>query len=476
MELIPNISDIPKWGGGLLTVLAAIIASYKFFIQRPNVELHAELEHDGVVLEEGVVTANPVFHLVNRGTRYAEDVYLEMSLPTWNFGEGQNVSSVNVEVSVKEDNQDEDTEAEVDFFTALHQYLINAIEEDEDQEKEKTRTSELDFEDSILETRHDDMRYFGAPGEINQIIVDDLIYEGAEFRLFSTTVELERFHDYRLEYKIGCRTYGPRTGSIGFEVGYDEIQINHNHPNPWWSRLQDIPSKLLANHESLEVWVSRTELEFHRASFFEILAIPSAEITVGWDCPGDVTVQAKATIYLGEKDRKNIVGTMQFSAYSLTPNDVWETIAPRRKRTNQLKVQTPYRALRQVPLLLSPRYPPYPLDPENQLQIDWSIDYSPTTKGNHSGIKIVDSKLLRSSAGETERVSVEGTIENNNFRERGFFLIVKFYAENGSVISTQYKQMTVSSESQAEFRIPGRLLRSQESRIEDYEFEFIRSL
>jgi hypothetical protein len=36
--------------------------------------------------------------------------------------------------------------------------------------------------------------------------------------------------------------------------------------------------------------------------------------------------------------------------------------------------------------------------------------------------------------------------------------------------------MTVQAESQSEFRIPARLIGNQESRIEEYEFEIIRSL
>jgi|AntDeeMinimDraft_4_1070355.scaffolds.fasta_scaffold05716_2 hypothetical protein len=476
MILVSNIPNSFKWLGAIVTGLAAIITAYKFFIRRPNIKLQAELINDGLVLEEGLVTAHPVFHLANHGLRYAEDAYLEVSLPTWNFGEGQKAPSVDVNVSVDQENKKTKEKSDVNFFTALHQYLINSLEDEKEQENNGTDTGELVFEDSVLETRHDNTRYIGAPGEINQIFIDDLVYEGTKFRLFSTEIELERFRNYSLEYEVSCRTYGPRKGSIEFEVGYDEIQIYHNHPKPWWARVQNILTEIPFNTGILEVRLNRTRVEFQQVSFFEVLAFPVAEVGVDRHCSNTVTVRAKATVYLGKKNSENIIGTLKFWAYALNPGDIWETIAPNRKITNQFKTQTPHRGLQQIPLVLSPRTPPYTLNPKNELQIDWSIDYHTTTKGDQSGLEIVDSKLVCNTTGRFERVSVRGTLANHNPRERGLFIIAKFFDKNGYVITTPYKQMTVQAESQSEFRIPARLIGNQESRIEEYEFEIIRSL
>lgn len=122
---------------GLVTgIIVTVIAVYKFVIQRPRLQLTAE--HNRDFFYGDLVRTNLQFFISNHGLRYAEDVYIEIYLPDWNFGEPRRKIEIGTTVSTIEDGErtvhetygshhDPDSEILTMVRTIIHYLTLMAI-------------------------------------------------------------------------------------------------------------------------------------------------------------------------------------------------------------------------------------------------------------------------------------------------------------------------------------------------------------
>ncbi|SER51489.1 hypothetical protein [Natrinema salaciae] len=463
LPLLLNAPEIPnsiKWLGAILAAIAAIITAYRFFLQRPKLQLLVDKDRD-IVLDNQVVS-HPTFKIVNRGNAPAHDVYFDIRAPTWNFGEEQKGGALKVEVSV-------DDTAEADDETT----------ESDDSNGQESEYAPLSFEDSPLTVDHNFMTYFGRPGEINQMFIDDTIYSDVSFRIFSTKLKLERFRTYGLEYKVGCQTYGPRKGTIEFEVGYDSININHQPPRFWRAWLRKIKQPLDNLSPDPYAWIRKAEIKTQRASFFHELVRPFAEVQVVGSPNEYFSLNAKATVYLDETEPESTIGTVTFNENGLSGGEIAEIRREDGKyRLPTTRFESDHSNFRQMPFIVSPHFPsPKPLT-SSRIEIDWEVELSPVEKGDFRGLSIENDNITgrdQPNAGHRP-VRVSGNIANKNNQSRGIFVVVKFYTEDDRVVSTNHTEVGVSPRDSTEFNVSPRLPREQELRIDDYEIIMQRSI
>lgn len=461
--LLLNAPEIPnsiKWLGAILAAIAALITAYRFFLQRPKLQLLVNKDRD-MVLDNQVVSY-PTFKIANRGNAPAHDVYFDMSAPTWNFGEEQKGGALKVEVSVRDTAETDDATAESD-----------------DSESQESEYAPLSFEDSPLSVDHNFMTYFGRPGEVNQMFIDDTIYSDVSFRIFSTTLKLERFRTYSLEYKIGCQTYGPRKGTIEFEVGYDSIDVDHQPPRFWRAWLRKIKQPLDHLSSDPYAWVRKAEIEAKSVSFFHELVRPFAEVQVVGNPDEYFSLDAKATICLDKTEPESTIGTVTFHENGLTGGEIAEIRREDGKyRLPTTQFESDYSNFRQIPFIFSPAFPSTKPLTSSRIEIDWEVELSPVEKGDFRGLSIEDDSITGKDQPNSGHrpVRVSGKIVNENNQARGIFVVVKFYTEDGLVVSTNHTEVGVSPLDSTEFNVHPRLPREQELRIDDYEIIMQRSI
>ena len=175
---LQQLSDFLVAVAPIAGAIAAIIAIYRFFIKQPALVLEADVKSTSADRPFHTVHTTPTLFLSNEGRDFAEDAYLEMDLPDWDF------------------------------------------EQEEDDENIST----------FLDVTDDRTGYLGSPRRLYQVTVDKPIQPREKYKMFFGGAELERNRRYELNYTISCRSHGPREGSIKFHVGHHEVTIENNYP------------------------------------------------------------------------------------------------------------------------------------------------------------------------------------------------------------------------------------------------------
>lgn len=461
-----NTSALPnsiKWVGAILAAIAAIITAYRFFLKRPKLQLL--VDKDRAIVIDNQVVSHPTFIIANLGNAPAHDVYFDIRAPTWNFGEEQKGGALKVEVSVADTAEDDDHDGETT--------------ESNDSEGQDQGDATLTFEDSPLTVDHNFRTYFGRPGEINQMFIDDTIYSDVSFRIFSTKLKLERYRSYSLKYKVGCQTYGPRKGTIEFNVGHDSININHHPPRFWRAWLQKIKQPLDKLSPDPHARVNKAKIKTQRASFFHELVRPFAEVQVVGSSDEYFSLDAKATVYLDEIEPGATLGTVTFYESGLSGGDIAE-IRRENGKTNSLttEFESDYWNFRQIPFVISPDFPTAKPLTSSRIVIDWEVELTPVKKGDFRGLSIENDSITgRDQPNVGHRpVRVSGQIVNENNQSRGIFVVVKFYTQDDRVVSTNHTELGLAPRESTEFNVNSRLPQEQELRIDDYEIIMQRSI
>ncbi|WP_254547361.1 hypothetical protein [Halomarina pelagica] len=450
---------------GLFGLITALIAIYKFVIQRPRVLLEVE-GRDSFLRDDGI-HSGLTFKLANRGLRYAEDVYIELRADDWGFGEQRRRREWTVTSSATDPVDEDDTES------AEGEGSDN---EDKPDETDEATDSERAV-DTVLNVRHDIQTYFLAPGEIDHIFVDDLLYNGSEFSIFYGDVHLEQFRTYELEYAIGCRTYGPRRGKVEIEVGYDDIEIRNRRPRFWrsWGAtvakigaglktagIAVLDSTLETDVRRSEVSFLRTEIETTSDSPTEIRMAPVANLCLPPRLDGRRSVEAKATLYVQSESAEEIIGTVTFSAFSLLPGARWETRPPRRQhRTNLFDYNIEYGEGYSAPALPVVLTCSEEVDERPELRAEWEVDSRPPRTGDLRGLEVAECEYR-----ERDHAAV-GEIRNENSVDVTLFAIAHFYTEDDTVLTTPYQEVTIEADGEEGFRIGTGLVAEQRDRITD---------
>lgn len=451
---------------GLFGLLTALIATYKFVIQRPRVLLEVE-GRDSILRDDGI-HSGLTFTLANRGLRYAEDVYVELRADDWGFGEQRRRREWRVTTSAA-DSADED-EADSDDGE-------RSAADDEPDEAEDDDTATDRAVDTVLDVRHDIQTYFLAPGEINHIFVDDLLYNGSEFSVFYGDIHLEPLRTYELKYAVGCRTYGPRRGTVVIEAGYDDLEIRNRRPRFWraWAAtVSKIVGDLCAagvgvldsvpgvDARRSDARLLETEVETTSDSPTEFRLTPVATVWLPRWLDGPRTVEAKATMYLREDSAEELIGTVTFSAFSLQPGTRWETRPPRRQhRTNLLDYNIEYGEGYADPALPVVLTLAEPADEPPELRAEWEVDARPPRTGDQRGLAVTDCEFR-----EQNHAAV-GTIRNENSVDVTVFAIAHFYSSDGTVLTTPYEEVTIAAGGEESFHIGSGLSPDHRERITD---------
>ena len=469
--------------------IVAVIAAYKFVIQRPRLQLIAKHTQD--FFHDDLVRTNLQFMLSNRGFRFAEDAYLELHLPDWNFGGPKRKIEIGATVSTVEDGErvvhetygshhNPDKEGEEDQSSngaEANNHLSNSNNSSEDE------NSQIGTADSVLDLRHDLQTRFLAPGEKNHIFINDILYNGNEFNIFAGEAKIEQFRKYTIEYSVGCRTYGPRKGEITIESRYDDIIISHNHPR-FYDAWRDIIVKLLKDFLSFStsvihkrtgvdlskktVSVDSSILEQEDESDTERHITPVAQIEVSSKVNDLQTVTAKLFLIENTEAGKAIAGSVTFHAQALSPGALWETRAPRRQhRSHLIDYSIEYResyasSALPVGVVRDNAEESYPV-----IEAEWEVESSDTDRGNLRGLSKKDCILNKMDGSPGHRpVSVEGKLVNENTVPVTVSVVTKFYTEDGVVLTTPSNRETVPANGMKDFLVNANLGREQEERID----------
>lgn len=230
------------------SLIVAIIGIYRFAIKRPSLilEMHPfpkNISHIPIREQANLV---PVFYLKNTGRRYAEDIYLEIEMESWNFdcsdvnadpnGEPLSKSRQTKQApSGKKTKQKSPTLQPSHFPPQGMGPLSPAPPNAYYSEKEE----ETDYPISELSVASEDTDHFiGEPGEIRKITFGDIIYPNSEFKIYFGGATLEPMHKYELNYTIACRSVGRKSGKYIIHVLSDDITIYHQHRSFFYSIKQ----------------------------------------------------------------------------------------------------------------------------------------------------------------------------------------------------------------------------------------------
>lgn len=448
--------------GIILTILTTSIGIHKFIIQRPRIQLKVEKERD--FLRDDGVKSHLNFIIVNKGFRYAEDTYIEMRLPDWNFGKQRRRIDWNVSVSVKDsDEKDNDSDEEV-----------SDTEENEDENTQTDSEDVVRKVDSVLDIRHDIDTYFLASGEINHIFIEDTVYNEAEFPIFYGEIHLEQFETYQLEYSAGCQSYSPRKGVIEFDVGYDEIEINHNPPRFWnaWYRylgkiygnlrsftVSQIDTRLGIDLSTDDVRVIHSKLERENETNSETIINPVAGVLLSNDLEEQRSVSVKGTLYLLREGEDVILGTVTFRAYSLDAGEYWETRPPQQQwGTHRFRYNKEYGGSAFEGALPVKMIVPDEAE-EPEFSVEWTVDSWVPRKGNLRGLDLNKCEF------DADRTVAKGVIQNTSSVDVTVFVIAKLYTEDDILLTTPSSEITVEADSDKQFSIRSDLDPEQNERI-----------
>jgi len=373
--------QVPAWlsiVAGAATILGTVIAVHKFVIRRPRLQLAPE-SNDGVRIEEQVA-GNLSFNLANNGYSHAEDVYIEISLPSWNFTEGD------------------------------------------------PSNSGISFSDSMIDVDHEKDGYLGASGERHRIWVTNMLHSKSSFDFITASVRLEEFREYTVSYRIGCRSYSPRKGKITIQSKYDGFEIKHHPPRfyrTWISQfrtsIQEGVSWILPDALSIVyAQIEESDVITVRKSFFESQAFPIVVVDTLYRNREPLSVNLKGTI---STDSGDVLGTLELTANSVKPGDRWVATPTdlHSYALRSLPATSDYQAFSKMPLRLDPTVPPYLHNPEHQISISWETEIDHPENGDMRGIEINQSGLtVREFRGSTHaKLSVE--IQNENHSSKSFF-------------------------------------------------------
>lgn len=449
--------------GIIFTMITALIGLHKFVIQRPRIQLKAEKEQD-FLFDDGV-KSHVNFIIVNDGFRYAENTYLEMRLPDWNFGKQRRRIDWNVSISTKDsDEKDNDTDGEASQNT----------DENGNGDTQTDSEDAVRKADSVLDIRHDIDTYLLASGEINHIFIDDVMYNGAEFPIFYGEIHLEQFETYQLEYSAGCQSYSPRKGVIEFDVGYDGIEINHSPPRFWnaWYRylakicgdlrsflVSQIDARLGIDISTDRVRVIHSKMERENETDSKIIINPVASVLLSSNLEEQRSVSVKGTLYLCHEDEKVILGTVTFRAYSLEAGELWETRPPQQQwGTHRFRYNKEYGG--------SPLQGALPMEmivPEEaegpKVSVEWTVDSWIPRKGNLRGLDFMKYEF------DEDSTAAKGVIQNTSSVDVTVFVIAKLYTEDDILLTTPSSEITVETDSDKEFSIRSDLDPEQNERI-----------
>ncbi|MGB9966304.1 hypothetical protein [Halobacterium hubeiense] len=408
---------VPVWlsiVAGFATILGTFIAVHKFVIRRPRVQLAPEV-NEGVRIDEQVVGTFS-FDLANNGYSHAEDVYLEISLPSWNFNERD------------------------------------------------WSDSAISFSDSIVDVEHENDGYVGASGERHRIWVTDMLHSKSSFDFITASVRLEEFREYTVHYRIGCRSYSPREGEITIQSKYDGFEITHHPPrfhHAWIGQfitsIQEGFSWILSNTLSIShAQIEESGIITSRKSFFEFQGFPIVVVDTLYRDQEPLSVKLKGTI---STDTGDILGTIKLTANSVKPGDRWIATPTNLHSyaSSSLPATSDYQAFSKMPLRLDPTIPPYLYNPEHQISISWEAEIDHPEKGDMRGIEINQSSLEVREFRDSTLAKLTINIQNENHSSKSFFVVGRLYTSTGLLIDTPTQHVVLDELESKELHISTRL-------------------
>lgn len=438
--------------GGLLGLVVGAVGIYKFFIQRPSVRLIANERTNAGWLQDGAYKTMLEFQLTNEGRQYAENTILRVHNPDWNFGRRQSGSRIQVTMSAVGSDETE---------------TYGQAPVDEDVESGSSFEDAMNLSSPLIEVRNDTVYRIGG-GEIHRFLVDDLVYTGDQFKLFSGTVIFEKNRSYKIEYEIGCRTYGPRTGKIVFHVGFDDMTIEHKHPRflrAWAKGIVTIIRRglgsiiqTLASWTDIRFaqkcavqsgWIDKWEGEQQRlpeengnfdASSSIELFLPVCKVKL-WRLAGKLRIiDVKMTIITVSSEERDLFASITLSAYAISPGETWIARAPQEgMHSHRIDFTVEEGSNLQNPLPL--RH----LSEEEQnghsperTEVVWKARCRPVSMGDTRGIK-----WSQPEASTHIENRFEVTITNTNKTLRSPFVVLKMYDENGKVVATPVERVEI---------------------------------
>lgn len=435
--------QVPAWlsiVAGFATILGTFIAVHKFVIRRPRVQLIPEA-NDGVRMEEQVA-GTLSFNLANNGYSHAEDVYLEISLPSWNFTEGDPSSSG------------------------------------------------ISFSDSMINVEHEKDGYIGASGERHRIWVTDMLHSKSRFDFITASVRLEEFREYTVHYRVGCRSYSPRKGKITIESKYDGFEIKHHPPrfyrawiNQFRTSIQEGLSWILPDALSIvHAQVEESDIIVVRKSFFESQGFPIVVVDTLYRNREPLSVKLKGTI---STDSEDVLGTVELTANSVKPGDRWVATPSdlHSYASRSLPATSDFQAFSKLPLRLNPTIPPYLYNPKHQISISWAAEIDHPEKGDMRGIEINHSSLTVQEFRDSTLAKLTVEIQNKNHSSKSFFVVGRLYTSADLLVATPSQHVAIDERESKEFHISTRLpgfiqppedvevvlQRTQSSSVEDFD-------
>lgn len=338
---------------------------------------------------------------------------------------------------------------------------------DENVESDSGFEDVMNLSNPLIDVRNDTAYRIGG-GEIHRFLVDDLVYTGDQFKLFSGTVIFEKNRDYQIEYEIGCKTYGPRSGKIVFHAGFDDMTIEHKHPRFFraWGKgiITTIQQGLSSTIQTLASWtdirfaqkcavqsgwIDKWEGEQQRLpgeneDFSEPdgveLFLPVCKVKLWRLARESQIIDAKMTILTVSSEGRDLFASITLSAYAISPGETWIARAPQGgMHSHRIDFTVEEGSNLQNPLPL--RY----LSEEEQsgdspesIEVVWKARCRPVSMADTRGIE-----WSQPEASTHIENRFEVTITNTNETLRSPFVVLKMYDENGKVIATPVKRVEV---------------------------------
>lgn len=307
---------------------------------------------------------------------------------------------------------------------------------------------EQDSIETVLDLNENPTEYIGAPGVLYQVFVDNTIPSGSCFRMFFGDVKFERNHTYVLEYTITCQTYGPRDGQIRYEIGHQDVDVIHKHPTKirrfsrWFnskvSTVMDWPSSIVtkSDHQPLAIIKKNQNIicssERH------------AEIEISVENQGEErlrTVIARTEIFDGVPSSENFIKSIPAKMLCMCPGEIWDI--------NQ-KVALPSKLSK---------------DRINTRVIVEDTSEKPIEVWD--GIELVESNADLADS-STDLMGVRGRVKNTNAgTDYPFYIVVKFYNEDGNSIAFESQRMTLEAGVADDFDLHPTGARDLRDRAED---------
>ena len=270
-DLLSLLVELSRWivaWAPIFAAVAAVIAVYKFFIQKPAVVLKAESEAASSTIPFDVVRATPTLFISNEGRAFADDVYLEMETLDWSFG----------------------------------------------RENDKVST--------FLDVNSEQTGYIGSPRRQYQISANKPIQPKDDYKAFLGGATFERGNCYELEYTVSCRSHGPRTGSIEFHAGYKDVNIVHNYPKCRRKYLMWIRNQLhRENTTGPELDLLEYELEWQSEQSGTITALMknngsarARTANIEWD------------VFIGDNRAENYYTSSSSGVLGLDTGEFWRVV------------------------------------------------------------------------------------------------------------------------------------------------------